>query len=118
MNNETTGERVKRLRDARGWTQQQLADKAGVAQSTINGVEKGGRQKMPSSLIEISHALGVDAYWLKTGRGHRLGGESITPDEQTLLDGFRLLGEEMREAWLDQARKKIAQAEAVKNQAA
>lgn len=69
MNIETTGDRVKRLRERREWTQQQLADRAGVAQSTINGIEKGVRQKMPSSLIEIADALNVDAYWLKTGRG-------------------------------------------------
>jgi len=66
---ETTGERVTRLRTALELTQDQLAKKAGVAQSTINGIEKGARQKMPSSLIEIAHALGVDAYWLKTGKG-------------------------------------------------
>ena len=26
---------------------------------------------MPSSLVEIAHALNVDAYWLKTGKGRR-----------------------------------------------
>lgn len=66
---ETLGERVTRLRKALELTQDELAKKAGVGQSTINGVEKGARQKMPSSLIEIAHALGVDAFWLKTGNG-------------------------------------------------
>ena len=32
--------RVKELRDARGWTQQQLADAVGVSRQSINSVER------------------------------------------------------------------------------
>ena len=32
--------RVKELRDARGWTQQQLADAVGVSRQSINSIER------------------------------------------------------------------------------
>jgi len=113
----TLADRLKEERDARGWNQPELAREAGIAQSFVGALE-AGNQKSSGWLPEIAHALRVDAYWLKTGRGQRTPGVALTHDEQTIVEGFRLLGDEMREAWLDQARKKIAQAEAVKNKAA
>lgn len=78
-NMETLGERVKRLRVSLGLTQEQLASKASVGQSTITGIEKGARNKAPSSIVEIAHALDVDAYWLKTGIG--IAQRKITADK-------------------------------------
>jgi len=82
MKTETLGQRVARLRTDRGLTQKQLADAAGLGQSTIAGMEKDARDKAPSSLIEIAHALGVDAYWLKTGKGIAPGDQSPKAEEQ------------------------------------
>lgn len=113
----TLADRLKEERDARGWTQPELANRAKIAQSFVGALE-AGNQKSSGWLPEIAHALGVDAYWLKTGLGRRLPGAALSPDEQVIINGFRLLGDEMREAWLDQAQKKIAQAEAAKNKAA
>lgn len=64
---ETIGKRLTRLREAKGITQAQLAKIAGVGQSTVAGIENESRIKTPGSLIEIAHALGVDAYYLKYG---------------------------------------------------
>jgi len=64
---ETIGQRLRNAREKRGMTQDQLAAESGIAQSTIQGIEDGSRGKRPSSLIELAHALGVDAYYLKTG---------------------------------------------------
>ena len=105
---EILGERLKRLRAAKGWTQEKLTTEAGVGQSTINGIEKGARQKMPSSLIEIAHALGVDAYWLKTGIGDMYGkGRKLNNDEDLLLQALPLIGEELRDSWLYLAKKAV-----------
>lgn len=112
---ETLGERVKRIRETRGLTQQQLADQAGLGQSTINGIEKGSRQKQPASIIEIAHVLRVDAYWLKTGRGQQNpSSPALSDDERTLLAGFALMGEEMRQSWLETAQRTVEKAPATK----
>ena len=108
---ETLGERVKRLREERNMTQQQLADKAGVGQSTVNGIEKGARQKMPSSLVEIAHALRVDAYYLKTGTGSNpISSHQLNDEQSQLLEGFALFGEELKSSWLATAKSAIDKA--------
>jgi putative transcriptional regulator len=51
---------VKGLRDKRGWTQGELAERAGVTQETVSNVESG---KWPYSLsvaFDLSKALGVN----------------------------------------------------------
>jgi transcriptional regulator with XRE-family HTH domain len=39
MPSTTVGQRIRRLREQRGWTQQELADKVGVRYETINRLE-------------------------------------------------------------------------------
>jgi len=40
---ESIGERVRRCRSLRGWTQQQQAARSGLTKSTISMIEKGAR---------------------------------------------------------------------------
>lgn len=40
---ESIGERVRRCRQLRSWTQVELAERAGLTQSTISMIEKGAR---------------------------------------------------------------------------
>lgn len=115
---ETLGERVKRLRLARGFTQQELGAKAGVAQSTISGVEKGERQIQPSSLIELAHALHTEAYYLKYGLGKESINATADQTQQLLLDAFPLLDEGVREIWLSSARAALKKAIEEKRKAA
>jgi transcriptional regulator with XRE-family HTH domain len=61
-------QRMRACREAKSWTQPELAKKAKVTQSFIGALE-AGNQKTSGYLPEIAHALGVDAYWLKTGFG-------------------------------------------------
>ncbi len=50
------------LRRARGWTQQQLADRAGVSVRTIAHVESGQAQRLaPEDCDAIAAALGAHA---------------------------------------------------------
>jgi transcriptional regulator with XRE-family HTH domain len=57
------GERLRRLRLERGLSQRELADKAGMSQSTIVLLERRGRSERfhPSTVRKLSGALGVDA---------------------------------------------------------
>lgn len=64
---ETFGERISRLREAKGWTQEQLSVKSTVARRTIQNIE--GMKNSPSldAVIEIARALGVSNGYLIEG---------------------------------------------------
>jgi transcriptional regulator with XRE-family HTH domain len=53
------GQRLKRLRLAKGWTQELLAEKSGVAVSTLKLLEAKGQGSF-QRLIRVAVALGVD----------------------------------------------------------
>lgn len=63
---ETTGERIRRLRGARGWSQARLAEEANLDQQTISHVERGNEPKV-SSLEMLADALGVTMDYLWRG---------------------------------------------------
>jgi transcriptional regulator with XRE-family HTH domain len=61
------GDRIKALRDAQGWTQQQLADKAKVSQQLVWKIESGQvseTKKLPS----LAKAFGMTVEQLLAGR--------------------------------------------------
>jgi transcriptional regulator with XRE-family HTH domain len=52
---------IRDLRTARQWSQAQLAEKAGVRQATISGLETGQTRRVDLDVLErIGAALGVD----------------------------------------------------------
>ena len=50
----TIRNRVKELREARGWTQQQLADAVGVSRQSINSIERN--RYVPSLELALAFA--------------------------------------------------------------
>jgi len=64
----TFGERLLFAREKRGLSQDQLGEKAGVSQVTINHIEKG-RNASSKKLVDIARALKVPAEWLASGEG-------------------------------------------------
>jgi transcriptional regulator with XRE-family HTH domain len=57
----TTGEKLKRERRGEGLTQAELAERSGVAQSTIAQIEGGSRPTPhPRTLKKLAEALGVE----------------------------------------------------------
>lgn len=52
------GARLKEAREARGWTQQDAADRLGVARTTMVAIEKGERRLKPGELIELAGLYG------------------------------------------------------------
>jgi len=50
--------RVREAREARGWTQQELGDRLGMARTTIVAIEKAERRLKPRELIELARLLG------------------------------------------------------------
>lgn len=58
---EDVGNRIRELRKAKGWTQEQLAEAAGLHYSYIGGVERGDRNISLETLEKIMHGLQVTA---------------------------------------------------------
>jgi transcriptional regulator with XRE-family HTH domain len=53
------GSRVRVLRQAKGWSQEELADQAGVDRSYMSGIERGVRNTSVLKLAAIAKALGA-----------------------------------------------------------
>ena len=88
------GEEVKRLRLAKGWTQEQLAVYAGSSQPTVNLLEAGKRNPSAATLDKLARALEVDVVDL-----FPKASASSQPD----FNG--LLGEEQRRTELEEVRE-------------
>ncbi|MFM9277974.1 helix-turn-helix domain-containing protein [Paenibacillus jiagnxiensis] len=56
---ERVGNRIRELRKAKGWTQEQLAEAAGLHYSYIGGVERGDRNISLETLEKIVTGLNV-----------------------------------------------------------
>ena len=61
------GERIKARRAELGWTQDQLAQKAGISKSFLSDLENGKRSVGAENLLDIARALGVSIDFLMTG---------------------------------------------------
>ena len=53
------GRRIRDLRAAKGWSQEYLAEEAGIDRSYMSGVERGVRNVSVLNLARIAKALGV-----------------------------------------------------------
>ena len=62
------GERVRNLREARGWTQRELARRAGIAsKSVISYYELGERHPTLDNLVLLAKVFGVSTDYLLLG---------------------------------------------------
>lgn len=52
------GERVRRARESRGWTQEELAGEAGLDRTYIGGVERGERNLALLNMNKLAVTLG------------------------------------------------------------
>lgn len=77
------GRRVRELRDSRGWSLRQLAERAEVSHAWIAGVEGGLREKIDiARLGKLAAALGVSVEDLVGHTGER----ERTPEEKAALE--------------------------------
>ena len=61
---------IKELRQAKGWTQQELADQAKVTRATVNRLENGRQTSIDLDVLErLAGALGVTPGLLITADG-------------------------------------------------
>lgn len=88
-------ERLKYARTKKQYSQQELADKSGVSQSTIGSYESGERCSS-RNIAQIAAVLGVSPYWLETGKGEENPalpvGRILTATEEEWLELLTFLG--------------------------
>lgn len=53
------GARVRELREAKGWSQEQLGFKSGLHRNYVGGIERGERNVGIENLARLAKALGV-----------------------------------------------------------
>ncbi|MEV0845618.1 helix-turn-helix transcriptional regulator [Streptomyces sp. NPDC049954] len=73
------GERLRRLREERGWTQDDLSDHTGYSASHISGVETGARTPTARFTESVDKALGTGDAMTRQGAATR---------NSAILDGF------------------------------
>lgn len=54
------GRRVRELRHIKAWSQERLAEEAGLDRSYVAGIEVGGRNPSLKALEKLAHALSVN----------------------------------------------------------
>jgi len=72
-----TGDRIKEIRDARGMTQDQLADKAGISKGFLSDVENNKRNISSENLLRIANVLGASVDYLLRGETRRATREEV-----------------------------------------
>ncbi len=74
---DSLGARLRRKRREKGWTQEELAVKAGTNQAVIQKIENG-KSLRPRKIDEIARVLDVNPAWLMFGdRSSFLSAEAI-----------------------------------------
>jgi transcriptional regulator with XRE-family HTH domain len=79
-NDDSMSARIKEARQARGWSQQELAEQVSVSQPTIVHWEQGTHIPRHLALARLADALGVSRQWLQGD------GDSIDPVKTTHVD--------------------------------
>src|SRR5438445_12797071 len=65
------GERIKTRRLELEWTQDQLAQKAGISKSFLSDLENGKRSIGAETLLDLGRAMGLSLDYLMTGNGSK-----------------------------------------------
>ena len=59
-----TAERIKALREARGWTQAELARRINITRNGVNSWEQGLSMPSPACLVDLSKGFSVSTDYL------------------------------------------------------
>lgn len=65
---QTVGERIKKRRNELGWTQDVLAEKAGISKSFLSDLENGKRSVGAETLLDIGRVLSLSLDYLMTAK--------------------------------------------------
>lgn len=82
--------RIAEAREARGWTQEQLAEAVGTTQQTIQRWESGHTDPKVSNVKKISNALGITMSFILNIDDEKES-ETLSADEHEMVVLFRKL---------------------------
>ena len=91
------GERIRRIREDQGLSQEDLANRMDTSQSAVSQLEKGDRNPSYRTLRKLAEALGVPVSYL-------LGdseGLELSPEEEAHFREYRGLSESTRQELRD-----------------
>ncbi len=88
---------IRKNREARGWTEYQLAERSGLPQSTISSWYKKGMTPSVSSLEKICDAFGLTLSQFFADGEDRL---ALTADQRSMLDKWNCLSPGQQKALL------------------
>lgn len=94
--------RIREAREARGWTQEQLASALATTQQTVQRWESGAVDPKASVILGISEALGITVSYL-VGTDDPPSARAMTDDERRLLEMYNGMDATGRAALLDNA---------------
>lgn len=85
-------DRLREVREKRGYTQRELAKICGIGENQINKYENGGGDPSLSSLATIAQALGVSTDYLLglSDDPHNEAYVNLSPDELKLVNAYAL----------------------------
>ena len=89
---------IKEIRLENNISQQELADRMGIARPYLSQIERGDRSLSPKISAKIAKILGVEPHDLIDYGAHGLA------SEETLLEAFRSLDVSQQDVWMDMAR--------------
>ena len=87
--------RITEYREARGWTEYQLAEKSGLPQSTISSWFRKGMMPTIPSLEKICNAFGITISQLFAREDELV---ALTPAQRKLLETWSRLDDEQQAA--------------------
>ena len=102
------GERIREARQARGWTQDELAEAVGVSRSAVAQWETGRAGQVTGNLSRIAEVLDVSIEHLAHGRSKRTSGQATSGDELALLRLYRECSPDDKQLLLRTARRLAA----------
>ena len=102
------GERIREARQARGWTQDELAEAVGVSRSAVAQWETGRAGQVTGNLSRIAEVLDVSIEHLAHGRSKRMAGQATSGDEMALLRLYRECSPDDKQLLLRTARRLAA----------
>ena len=91
-------EKIKKMQKDRGWNDAQLADAAGLTQSTISSLYKRNNVPSITTLQSICKAFGITIAQFFSGSNVPL---DLTPEQLDLLERWNTLTDEQKQAFIN-----------------